>query len=388
MRQADQTHHVTVAGAGIVGLCTALRLQSDGHRVTLIDPRAPGTATSFGNAGSISASALMPFSTPGLWKKIPWMLCNDTSPLRLPWQHLGRSIPWILRFLVAGATQKNVEHHAAAMAPIMKRTVEAHRKLMKQHDVDPLLVRPSGWLSVYKNESEIDLNGWELELLARHGLEVDVVDREELQLLEPGLSKEFTCGVFNKHDAFAVQPVALSEAYYEAFLRAGGEMRRETVRRFEIGPEGPNRVVTDLGIYPIDKLVVCAGAWSRSLAGALGSPVPVEAERGYHLNIPWPEGLTLNRPVFVADGYYVMCPMADGVRITSGAEFGGVELPPDFRRIYRVLKEARKSLPGLRGEPDREWMGWRPSLPDSRPVMGVLRVSQTSFSLSDTVTSD
>ncbi|MBS34820.1 MAG: FAD-dependent oxidoreductase [Thiotrichales bacterium] len=363
-------YHVSVIGAGIVGLCTALKLLDDGHRVTLFDPRVAGTATSFGNAGSISTTALMPYSTPGLWKRLPWMLGSDRSPLRLPVSNWHRSLPWAVRFLAAGFTREQVEQHAAAMAPMMRRTVDAHRHLMGRHDIDPLLIRPAGWLSVYRRRKDVDLDGLEFELLRRHDMDVDVLGPEELNQLEPGLSREFQLGIFNKHDWFTVQPYSLSKAYYEAFLGAGGEICGEQVRRFEIGPQGPTRIVTDLGFHAVDRLVLCAGAWSRSLAKQLGSPAPVEAERGYHLNIPWSEGLSLNRPVFVADGYYVMCPMRDGVRVTSGSEFGGVELPPDFRRIYRMLDEARRSLPGLGDTPDREWMGWRPSLPDSRPVIG------------------
>ena len=312
----------------------------------------------------------MPFSSPGLWKQLPWMLTSDLSPLRLPLRHLHHSLPWLVRFLAAGSSRAKVSRHAEAMAPLMKRTVQEHRSLMNHHGVDPLLVRPSGWLSVYKDKNEVDLNDQSFELFRRHEMDVDIVEDDELFQLEPSLSRQFRVGVLNKDDSFAVQPIALSQAYFDAFLASGGEIRSETARDFELGPEGARKLITDLGIHPFDKLVVTTGAWSKRLVKRLGLRIPVEAERGYHVNVPWPDGITLNRPVFVADGYYVLCPMRDGVRITSGAEFGGVDLAPDFRRIRRLLTHARTSLPGLVGEPDREWMGYRPSLPDSRPVIG------------------
>ena len=212
MKRGNGQRHVTVVGAGIVGLCTALRLQTEGHRVTLLEPRPPGTATSFGNAGSISVTAVMPYATPGLWKRIPWMLMDEMSPLRLPWRHLHRSLPWLLRFVAAGSSRQKVERHAEAMAPLMRRTVQAHRALMSLHDVDHNLVRPAGWLSVYRNDDGVKDRALELDLMARHGMEVDVLGPEDLQQLEPGLSREFRRGVFNRNDGFAIEPVALSRA--------------------------------------------------------------------------------------------------------------------------------------------------------------------------------
>jgi len=298
------------------------------------------------------------------------MLANPMSPLRLPVRHLHRSLPWLLKFLIAGSSRAKVARHAAAMTPLLRRTVAAHRTLMSEHDVDPLLVKPAGWLSVYRNKADVDRNQLSFQLMREHGMEVDIIEGDELFQLEPGLSRDFSIGIFNKNDSFAVQPVKLSEAYYEAFLAAGGVMKFESVRDFEMGPDGPRKIMTDLGIHDVEKIVVTAGAWSKQIVAQLGLRIPVEAERGYHVNVPWSESLTLNRPVFVADGYYVMCPMADGVRITSGTEFAGLTEPPDFRRIRRLVGEARVALPGLDGVPDREWMGHRPSLPDSRPVIG------------------
>ena len=146
-------------------------------------------------------------------------------------------------------------------------------------------------------------------------------------------------------------------------------MRHEEVRRFEMGPRGPTKLVTDLGMHSVEYLVIAAGAWSRDLTRLLGSNVPLEAKRGYHLNIPWSEGVTLNRPVAVAEKYYAMAPMRDGVRITSGAELGGLKQPPNFTRIRRILKDARATLSHLDAEVDREWMGHRPATPDSKPVI-------------------
>lgn len=359
---------VTIVGAGIVGMCCALRLQRDGHRVTVIDPRPPGTATSFGNAGIIASGAIMPYSTPSLWKKIPWMLFDSASPLQFRWRHLPRAAPWLVRFLAAGNGNR-VERTASEMAPLVTVAERAHRELMKTHRIDPELMRPVGCLEVYDDPASFDDTGYERELRARHGIRVDVLDSDEILQLEPGLARKFQRGLFNPDTGFVTEPVALTRAYLEAFRSLGGEIRHETVRRFEIGPDGPRKVVTDLGMHDVDRLLIAAGAWSRELAGSLGSPVPLESKRGYHLNFSWNDCITLNRPVLVADRYYVLCPMRDGIRITTGAEFGGLHSPPNFVPIHRIADHARRTLTGLDGPVNREWMGHRPVLPDSKPVI-------------------
>ena len=147
--------HVTVVGAGIVGMCCALRLQQEGHRVTVIDPKQPGTVTSFGNAGVIGTSAIMPYSTPGLWKELPKMLLDPMSPLRLPWRHLPKAAPWLLRFLAAGNKAK-VERTAAEMATLVRETERAHRDLMTNNGIEQALMRPSGFLELYRDPKKLD----------------------------------------------------------------------------------------------------------------------------------------------------------------------------------------------------------------------------------------
>ncbi len=369
-RPGSSACDVTVIGAGVVGVCCALALQREGHRVVVIDPRQPGTATSFGNAGIIATGSIMPYSTPELWKEIPGILFGRMSPLVLRWRHLHRSIPWLLKFLAAGRSRRAVERTAAELASLSRGAERAHRDLMHLASADANLMRPAGYLEVYRDGARFDRESrWERSLVERHGTAAEVLHADELHQLEPGLASVFERGWFFPDKAFVVNPVALTRAYAEAFVALGGELRHEQVRGFEIGAEGPVRVVTDLGMHRVSHVVICAGAWSAKLARQLGSRVPLETERGYHLNVPWSDGLTLNRPVVVMDHHYVLAPMADGVRITSGAELGGLVAPPDFRHIRRAHAHARQVLPGLGSAVNREWMGYRPSLPDSKPVI-------------------
>lgn len=366
---AASPHDVAVVGAGIVGVCCALELQAAGHRVTIYDPKPPGTATSFGNAGIIAAGSVIPYSTPDLWKSVPSMLLDPMSPLSLRWRHLPRAMPWLMRFLMAGR-HGPFERITAEMAPLVREARPAHDALVAAHRIDPSLVRPSGYLMAYRNEAGFAATSLHREQLAHHKVRFEVLDQHELRQLEPGLSRDFQHALFVPDGAFVTESVALTRAYADAFTGLGGTIREATVREFTFGADGPETVITDVGSFIADRVVVAAGAWSRGLVRQLGSDAPLEAKRGYHINVPWNDETVLNRPVVVGEGQYTLCPMRDGVRVTGGVEIGGLALPPDYRRMRRMLPHARQSLPGLGAEIDREWMGHRPALPDSKPIIG------------------
>ena len=367
--EARRKHDVTVIGAGVVGVATALTLQLDGHRVTLVDPREPGSVTSFGNAGGIVTSGITPVATPGLWKRVPSMLLDPMSPLALRWRYLPKLMPWLARFLAAG-TRANASRIAAEMAPLTTRAFAAHQKLARESGGGGLL-KPVGWLEIHRDEAALAEAAFELEMMDAAGIGYEVLDANQLHQLEPGLSRDYACAVFHPDSGFVSTPFALTQSYLRAFVANGGRLLQEEARRFEMGADGPTRLVTDRGMHDIDQVVIAAGAWSKRLAADLAAPVPLETERGYHLNLAWNGSRPiLRRPTVVADLGFVLCPMADGLRLTAGVELAGLDAPPDFSRIRRLLPLARAVLPGLSGEVEREWMGYRPSLPDSKPVIG------------------
>ena len=367
--QSKPGRQVTVIGAGVVGVATALTLQLDGHRVTLVDPREPGSMTSFGNAGGIVVEGVSPNSWPGLWKQVPRMLTDPTSPLMLRWRYLPTIAPWLLRFLAAG-TRENATRIAGEMAPLTRGAFTAHQALARESGAGRLL-SPVGWLKIFRDEAALAGTAFTRELMDRAGCRYEVLDSDQLRQMEPGLSRDWTRALHYQDSGFVTHPFALTRSYLEAFLARGGKLLREQARRFEMGEHGPVKLVTDRGMHPLDQVVIAAGAWSRPFAAALGAPVPLDTERGYHLNLAWNGSApVLNRPVVVGGPQFVLCPMADGLRLTGGVEFAGLAAPPDFRRIRRLLPLAQAVLPGLSGEITREWMGHRPSLPDSKPVVG------------------
>ena len=359
---------IGVVGAGVVGMSAALYLQRDGHKVSVIDARAPGTLTSYGNAGGIVTGAVTPTSTPDLWREIPTMLFDRASPIRLRWRYLPRLAPWLVRFLLAGR-KAQVEKSAAALAPILAQANDAHRELAALSGIHDVL-RPVGWLKVYETENGFAGSALERELMARHGIKFAVLNQDELRQLEPHLAPRFIKGLFQPDSGFASYPWKLVDGYGQYFAQAGGQFLREKVRRLEPRDGGGVRVRSERGIRNFDGVVVAAGAWSAKLATQLGDRVSLEAERGYHLNLDPGDAGELRRPVVFPERVFAMAPMQDGIRINSGIELAGLDAPPDFSRIYKLLPHARAALPGLSDRVNREWMGYRPSTPDSVPVIG------------------
>jgi D-amino-acid dehydrogenase len=356
---------VAVVGAGIVGVCCALHLQHAGHEATLIDPHAPGTATSFGNAGGIVTGSVVPNSTPALRRGIPRILTDPDSPVRLRWSYLPKIAPWLLRFLREGSDTR-VRQIAAGLQPLVSRAYEAHCELIALTGADGI-VRPVGWLKVFETEAGFAATAYDREIMAANDVRFDVLNADEIHQLEPPLARRFVKGLLQPDSAFVSSPYRLTESYVAHFVRLGGTVvpdRARGVRPTDRGVE----LDCERGFLAFDRVVVAAGAWSNQLAGQLGDRVLLDTERGYHLNIDAPT--ELRRPVVFPEMGFVLAPMEDGVRMTSGVELAGLDAPPDFSRIRRLLPHAQQMLPGLSDKVTRQWMGYRPSTPDSLPVIG------------------
>jgi D-amino-acid dehydrogenase len=365
MRGEGRAQRVAVVGAGIVGVCCALHLQHAGHETTLIDPRAPGTSTSFGNAGGIVTGSVVPNSTPALRRDIPRILFDRDSAVRLRWLYLPKIAPWLLRFLREGSDAR-VHQIARSLQPLVSRAYDAHRELIALAGADGI-VRPVGWLKVYQTAAGFAGTAYDREIMAANDVSFDVLNPDEIHQLEPALARRFVKGLLQPDSAFVSSPYKLTEAYVSHFVRLGGTVVQDRVRGVRPA-DGGIELDCERGFLRYDAGVIAAGAWSKQLAGQLGDHVLLDTERGYHLNIDSPT--ELRRPVVFPEKGFVLAPMQDGVRLTSGVELAGLDAPPDFSRIRRLLPHAQQMLPGLSDKVTRQWMGYRPSTPDSLPVIG------------------
>lgn len=359
---------IAVIGAGIVGTSCAFFLQRDGHRVTLVDPREPGTGTSFGNAGVISLGSVAPVVTPGLLRKLPALLTDRTSPLAIRWAYLPRLLPWLLR-LALNARPARLERLAPAIAELTARCDRAHDLLIQECGLGEL-VRSGGWLWVARSRATLlEASATNRRLWDRFGRRYELLDAAAVHALEPALAPDLVAGLLLPENRFVLDPCRYVQGIARGFLERGGTYLQAEAEGFAFEGSRITAVGTARGLLPVDGVVLAAGAFSKRLAALGGVRVPLDAERGYHVVLPHPPS-SLGRPIYACEHGFVMAPMAAGIRITGGVELASPWAPPDFRRIRRLVPLAQRLLPGLSGEILSEWQGCRPTLVDSLPAIG------------------
>ena len=360
--------HFTVIGAGIVGIACASYLQRAGNQVTVVDSRPPGEGCSFGNAGLISPGACVPFSMPDLLWRVPSFLADPLGPLAVRWAYLPQALPWLLRFLAAGRPLR-VREVSRAMAALHTPCFDAYAPLLKAAGAEDL-IRRTGTLYVSKKENGALGNSLTMALREEAGVKSQAIGAAELRQLEPALSPDYRSGLFFPDNGHSVNSFRLVQVLAAQVARDGGAILRRTVSGFRFDSDKPIALLTDEGEMPLDRLVIAAGAWSHRLTEQLGTTVPLEAERGYHVMLPNP-GVRPRLPISNKDHSFAATPMENGLRFAGTVEIGGVDAPPDYRRARILLQHGKAMYPGLNTEGMTEWMGCRPSLPDGLPVIDV-----------------
>jgi D-amino-acid dehydrogenase len=363
---------VIVIGGGAVGVSAASWLLRDGHEVTILDPDPVGEGASYGNAGCLNPSSVVPMSMPGNVAKVPGWLLDPLGPLAIRWQYLPWITPWLIRFLRAG-TPGQVLNQAAALRDLLHDSVELTTELARKANVREL-IRRQGHLVVYRSREAFDADaaGWKLR--RDNGIEFATLEDDALWQLEPNLSRTCRIGLFFPENGHTTDPHRLITAMATAFQREGGTIIRAHVSGFAFTGEALNGVQSSRGLIEADAAVVAAGAYSKALASPLGDTVPLDTERGYHVVIHAPE-VVPRLPIMDAEGKFVATPMEMGLRLAGTVEFAGLAASPDWRRADKLLTLGRRLFPALAPEygEDRltRWMGRRPSMPDSLPVIGL-----------------
>ena len=372
MNTAETKHQrsIAVVGAGIVGAATTLALAAEGHAVTVIDRGDVGAGTSFGNAGGIVGGAVTPTATPGVIRSIPSYIFDRHGAAVLRPAYVFQALPWLLRFIAAGRPAR-VASIATALHPLVSNAMRAHRDLAGLSDALDF-IRPVGWLKAYGSEAAFSKTVLERELMTRHGVNFSILHAREIADLEPKLNKDaYTCGIFQPESGFVNYPMGLAQAYFEGALQRRAQYVQENVQEIRPLSDGGISVRTDQTARRFDSVVIATGAWSKQFATQLGDRVSLDTERGYHISLGLTDGSLLSRPVGFPEKDCVLSPMHDGISVISGDELAGLNAPPDFRRIRALMPFVHSVLPGTRLQPiQREWMGHRPSTPDSLPVIG------------------
>lgn len=359
--------HVVVIGAGVVGMGCASYLQRAGHRVTVIDRVPPGRSTSYGNGGGIASTFVAPLALPGLMKRYLQYYLDPEGPVSLRWRHMPAMLPFIWKFW-RNCRPERVRECTDALASFMPPAYDAWKPLFEEAGLTGL-VRHDGGLWVYKDDAALDRDAAFWQSRRDKGLTFHRLSDDELRQVEPAVSRDWKAAVLEPDWHFVRDPYRVVAGLAEVATRKGGTILQEDVRDFEIGPGGVRAVLTDKGRHAADAVVIAAGAWSHRLAARLGSHVPLEAQRGYHVTLP-NSGVEIRHLLVVGAAKIAVTPMEMGLRIVGASAFPGVDAPPDWSQSKMVLTWGKRVLPGIREEGMTEWFGERPLTPDSLPVLG------------------
>lgn len=368
---------VAIVGAGIIGLACASYLQDAGFRVVLFDPEKIASGASGGNAGGFGVSEVIPLAKAVSFARIFKWVLEPGSPLSIRWTHLPRLAPWLIRFM-ASAQPSAVERLTAAMASLCDRTYTDYAPIMDGAHLRDL-VRMEPALSVYRTTQryQADIDNWDLR--GRHGVKYRALDRAAIEALEPDISSAFAAGVLHEDWGHTVDPVEFTQRIARHVIERGGRIiEKRVVAIGRSGNKATHLTCDDGKSLPIDRLIIAAGAWSGRLTQMLGLRIPLETERGYHVMLPTPN-VRLARELIHTDEGFVITPMQGGLRLAGTVELDRLDAPPNFYRAKILIDKAREIFPQLDASDPTFWMGNRPSLPDSLPVIGAMPAVNNVF---------
>lgn len=363
---------VVVIGAGIVGAVCALALLRNGHRVVLIEPQDPGGshAASYGNGGWLSPSLVVPLALPGLWRKVPRYLLDPAGPLTINRRALPPLLPWLARFLRA-ASLPRVEAIARARRPLVAQCHREHEGIARECGLAHLL-RHDGQVQAYRSRADFEAEAVAWRLRAANGVTWTELDEPPLRRREPTLHPRYRFGAWLE-GSNCVDPGAYTAGLVRHAVDRGAFLHRAHATGFQFDRGRLAGIRTDRGEVACERAIVCAGITSTRLAAALGDAVPLAAERGYHIVVRDLPVMPRHR-VLLADGPMTNTPSPAGLRVTGQIEFARPDAPLDRRRTAALLAFTLGAHVGLPDQmpPDlvSEWVGTRPSTPDSLPVIG------------------
>ncbi|MDX7949596.1 FAD-binding oxidoreductase [Lichenihabitans sp. Uapishka_5] len=357
---------VLVLGAGIVGVSAAIHLQRRGRQVVLLDRRGAGEETSYGNAGLIERASVFPYGFPRALGTLLRYAGNGATDAHYHLSALPQVLPWLVRYAM-NSSPEAIARTAAAAWPLIQRCLVEHEALMAEAGAAPLL-RKVGWIKAFRTAESLAKGLVEREKLRPYGLTVDVLDGAGLAEQEPFLAEGLAGGLHFRDPAAVSDPGALVQAYAALLVRLGGRFVRGDALSLNQDAAGW-RVATEGSAIVAREVVVALGPWSNSLTDRFGYPVPLGVKRGYHQHFRARGNAVLNRPVLDVDGGYLLAPMAQGIRLTTGAEFARRDAPPTPVQVARALPKARRLFPLGDAVEARPWMGSRPCLPDMLPVI-------------------
>ncbi|EEG09956.1 NAD(P)/FAD-dependent oxidoreductase [Pseudogulbenkiania ferrooxidans] len=361
--------HIVVVGAGIVGIATALQLRLAGCEVTLVDRGEPAMETSYGNAGAFAVSDVIPLAEPGVLRKVPGWMLDPLGPLALRWRYLPTLVPWLLRF-VAASRPSRVAELTRAMAALLNRVNDDYAPLIERAGLTHLW-RRHGNLTLYRSEAEFVAAEAAWHAKRAHGVEWRKLGRAELERTAPQVGKEWQVAVNVPAWSHVDDPYTFSRGLFDAFIREGGRfVQDEVLATVSAAGRIAGVETANSGRLEADTVVIACGIWSDRFTAQHQYRIPLESERGYHVTLP-NAGVALHHFIQCASESFVILPMGNGgLRLAGTVELAHRDAPPDWRRAHILIDKAKRIVGDFDASDMSMWMGNRPSVPDTVPVIG------------------
>ena len=358
------TPQIAVVGAGIVGICSAFFLQKNGFQVTLLDKKEPGSMTSFGHACTFADYASVPVNSPDLFRDIPSMLLRSDGPLAVDFFHVLKNLNWTTKFL-QNCTTKKVEYISKSLGNLLNNASISYDEIFTDVKVSEYIKNEEA-LYLYQNKTEFLKAKTTNELRQKNGVRIKTLSKTKILDLEPSLAPVFFNGQIFIGSRHTTNPSMISKRIFETFINNGGEFIQSHVDDLIVEDDSVN-VNLNNNNHKFEKVIICAGAWSNNLSKKIGESFPLDTERGYHVMFN-NHGL-INRPIGWSQSGFYLVQLEEGLRAAGTVEIAGLSKPENKKRIQMIESQARRLLPQL-NEVKSTWLGFRPTLPDSLPVIG------------------
>ncbi len=369
----NSERNIAVIGAGIIGINCALELQSLGFQVTLIDKAGIGEGCSKANAGHFATEQVFPLAEPNLLWQFPKLLLDPLGPVSLSASYFPKALPWFGQFIINMVASKRAKN-SSALTALNKNAINYYKPLLKEVKAENLLTL-KGSLLVFENSSNKTIERQYMRY-KNAGVKVILLDRQQTLLLEPNLSKTICASIYFTDVGHSINPLEICTKLAALAFQKGCLFHQDEVLHISHSKIGTS-LTTTKNTLQFDQVVIATGAWSKKLIEPLGYKLPIEAERGYSLDLPpCKTESQLSRPVASAERKFIITPMAHGLRLAGTVEYAGLNKGPNMKRADMLFKNAQHVLTKLpeydpeNAKHSQKWMGHRPSMPDSLPVIG------------------
>jgi len=359
--------NILIIGAGIVGICTSIELIKKGYSVTLMDPNQPGSQTSYGNAGVITDSSLMIINNPQLLKSLFQLIFKNQTSFRYSKSFIFSRLIWVLRFLMF-SHKNHVKFAAKALRELQVLSLNTHKKLIKKTNSNNIISKP-GWLKLFKTSESYKKYSLELEVLNKHKAKYTTLNTTQIEKQFPDLEVKFFKGILFKNSIRVKSPLKLSKKYFNYFLESGGKFVQESCKDLQYIKD-KWVIFSNKNKSYFDQVVISTGPWSKNILSNLGYNIPLAWERGYHHHFSTKKKISINPAIYDVEGGFVYSSNGSDVRVTSGVELTFLDAVQNEIQINESIQKLRKIIPLNKKLIDKPWLGSRPTIIDSLPMIG------------------